>query len=57
MVIASPEGGSRVSVALPGWRAVPATLHPLDPNIRLPRVPAGTVRSLEGAELVLVEGL
>ncbi|MDQ3912788.1 MAG: hypothetical protein M3305_13665 [Actinomycetota bacterium] len=38
MVITSPEDGSQVPAALPGWRAIQATLHPLDPNIRLLRV-------------------
>lgn len=56
-VIVPPENGDLVAAALPGWEGSPATLHLLDDEGRLPRVPAGSVRLLEPAELDAIEGL
>lgn len=50
VVIAQLEAASHVAAALPGWRAVRATLHLLGDADRLPRVPAGSVRLLEPSD-------
>lgn len=50
VVIAPPENGPHVAAALPGWRAVRATLHLLTDTDRLPRVPAGSVRLLGSSD-------
>lgn len=56
-VVVPPENGAHVAAALPGWETVPATLHLLGEEPRLPHVPAGAVRLVEPSELAGVEGL
>ncbi len=57
VLIAPPENGPYVAAALPGWRAVSATLHLLGNASRLPHVPAGTVRLIEPSELDSLDDL
>ncbi len=46
-----------MSAALPGWKAVSATLHLLGDASRLPHVPAGAVRLLAPSELAAIDRL
>ncbi len=56
-VIVPPENEDLVATALPGWEGSRATLHLLGDEVRIPRVPAGSVRLLEPTELNSIEGL
>ena len=56
-IVVAPEGGPHVAAALPGWEGASATLHMLADESRLPRVPAGSVRLLEPAEIPTLQGL
>ena len=57
VLITPPEYEAYMSAALPGWKAVSATLHLLGDAPRLPRVPAGAVRLLAPSELAAIDRL
>lgn len=56
-VIVPPENGEHVAAALPGWEIARAMLHLLRDEDRLPRVPSGTVRLIEPAEIDSIQDL
>lgn len=56
-IIAPPENKDLVAASLPSREESLATLHLLGDEERLPRVPTGSVRLLEPAELDAIEGL
>ena len=57
VVIAPRENSSHVAAALPGWKAVSATLHLLGDAPQLPHVPAGAVRLFAPPELAAMDWL
>ena len=57
VLITPPENEAYVSAALPGWKAVSATLHLLGDTPRLPPVPAGTVCLFDPPELTAMDWL
>ncbi len=56
VVIAPRENSSHVAAALPGWKAVSATLHLLGDAPQLPHVPAGAMRLFAPPELAAMTG-
>jgi GNAT superfamily N-acetyltransferase len=53
--ICQAEDVDYVSQQLPGWEAVPATLHLLEDESRLPEVPPGMVRPLKPSDVAAIE--